>query len=54
MEQVFAYERTVTGIRILRCYGTGSQVSVPRELEGLPVTELAAYAFAEKMDGEPG
>ena len=54
MEQVFAYERTGTGIRILRCYGTGSQVSVPRELEGLPVTELAAYAFAEKMDGEPG
>lgn len=53
MEQDFAYERTEGGIRIVRCYGTGSQVVVPREIEGAPVTELSAYAFAEEMEGEP-
>lgn len=53
MEQDFAYERTEGGVRIVRCYGTGSQVVVPREIEGAPVTELSAYAFAEEMEGEP-
>ena len=53
MEQDFVYERTEGGIRIVRCYGTGSQVVVPREIEGVPVTELSAYAFAEEMEGEP-
>ena len=51
MEQDFAYERTEWGVRIVRCYGTGSQVVVPREIEGVPVTELSAYAFAEEMEG---
>lgn len=53
MEEEFAYEKMGDGIRILRCYGTGSQVVVPREIEGLPVRELSAYAFAAEMEGEP-
>ncbi len=53
MGQEFAYERTEKGIRILRCYGTSSRVVVPRDIDGMPVTEVAAYAFAEEMDGEP-
>ena len=52
-EQDFAYEKTEKGIRILRCYGVSSTVSVPGELEGLPVTELADYAFADGMENEP-
>ena len=45
--QSFAYEKGKDGVRILRCYGISGRVAVPRELEGLPVTELADYAFAE-------
>lgn len=52
-EQDFAYEKTEEGIRILRCYGVSGAVAVPEELEGLPVTELADYAFADRMEGEP-
>ena len=53
MEENFAYEKTDAGIRILRCYGTSSQVAVPSMLDGMPVTELSAYAFAESMEQEP-
>lgn len=52
-EQSFAYEKTGDGIRILRCYGVSSKVVIPKELKGLPVTELSAYAFAKEMEQEP-
>lgn len=52
-EQSFAFEKVDKGIRILRCYGASGRVVIPEELEGLAVTELADYAFAEEMDGEP-
>lgn len=52
-EQSFAYEKTKDGIRILRCYGVSSKVVIPNELEGLPVTELSAYAFAKEPEKEP-
>lgn len=51
--QKFAYEKTEQGIRILRCYGKSGSVEIPEEIEGQPVTELAAYAFAKEMDTEP-
>lgn len=53
MEQQFAYETTEHGIRILRCYGTSGCIRIPEQIEGQPVTELAAYAFAKEMDSEP-
>lgn len=52
-QQSFAYEKTEQGIRILRCYGTSSSVTIPEQIEGRPVIELAAYTFAENMDEEP-
>lgn len=52
-QQSFAYEETEQGIRILRCYGRSSSVTIPEQLEGRPVIELAAYTFAENMEKEP-
>lgn len=52
-QQKFAYEKTEHGIRILRCYGRSGSVEIPEQIEGQPVTELAAYAFARQMDDEP-
>lgn len=52
-QQEFAYETTEHGIRILRCYGKSSCIRIPEQIEGQPVTELAAYAFAKEMDSEP-
>ena len=52
--QSFAYENGKDGMRVLRCYGISGRVVVPRELEGLPVTELADYAFAESQEAELG
>lgn len=52
-QQKFAYEKTEHGIRILRCYGNSGCIEIPEEIEGQPVTELAAYAFAKDMDSEP-
>lgn len=52
-QQEFAYETTEHGIRILRCYGTSGCIRIPEQIEGQPVTELAAYAFAKEMDSEP-
>lgn len=52
-QQKFAYEKTEHGIRILRCYGNSGCVEIPGQIEGQPVTELAAYAFAKEIDSEP-
>lgn len=49
----YAYEKTDGGICILRCYGSSGSVVIPEELDGLPVTEISAYAFAEEMEEEP-
>lgn len=48
--EVFAYEKLEKGVKIWRCYSWDKQVEVPELLEGLPVTELAAYAFSRHMD----
>ena len=49
----FVYEKKEQGICILRCYAKESRVVVPEEIEGLPVTEIAPYAFAADMEKEP-
>ncbi len=50
MEQgYYAYEKTDSGICILRCYGSSGSVVIPEELDGLPVTEVSAYAFAADL-----
>lgn len=51
-QQYFLYEKTIQGIRILRCYGTSSSVEIPETIEGEPVTELASYAFAREPEQE--
>lgn len=51
--QEFSYQVVNDGICILRCYGENGRVEIPEQLEGLPVTELSDYAFAEKMEQEP-
>lgn len=51
--QSFAFEKVNDGIRILRCYGVSGRVTIPEALEGLPVTEVADYTFAEEMDWGP-
>ncbi|MEY8390377.1 leucine-rich repeat protein [Lachnospiraceae bacterium 45-W7] len=52
-KQSFAYEKKDKGICILRCYGVSGRVEIPETLEGVPVTEMSAYAFARSMEQEP-
>lgn len=52
-EGYFAYEVKDGEVRILRCYGSSGSVVIPEKLNGLPVTELSAYAFAQEMEMEP-
>lgn len=40
------YEITGEGIRIWRCFSYGTQIEIPEEIEGFPVTELAPYCFS--------
>ncbi len=53
VEQSFAYEIRENEICILRCFSSSAVVKIPQMLEGLPVTEISAYAFAEEMEDEP-
>ena len=39
-------------IEILRCYGTDGRITIPEEIDGKPVTSMAAYAFSAHKDGE--
>lgn len=52
-EEYFAYEVKNKEICILRCYGSSGSVVIPEVLDGYPVTELSAYAFAKEMEEEP-
>lgn len=49
----FVYEKKEQGICIVRCYAKESRVIIPDRIEGLPVTEIAPYAFAANMEEEP-
>ena len=44
----FHYEKTEAGgIRVLRVYGNSPAIEVPSRLEGIPITEVGAYCFAD-------
>ena len=45
-----AYERMEGGAVVWRCYDYGSEAEIPETVEGLPVAELAPYAFSAHMD----
>lgn len=49
----FVCQKKEQGICIIRCYGKESRVVIPKEIEGLPVVEVSAYAFAAQMEEEP-
>lgn len=48
--EVFAYELLDQGVRIWRCFSYDKQVEFPGELEGRPVTELAAYVCSAHLE----
>lgn len=55
MEQdaYFVYQKKEQGICIIRCYAKESRIVIPKEIENLPVVEIASYAFAAQMEEEP-
>ncbi|MCI8327347.1 MAG: leucine-rich repeat protein [Lachnospiraceae bacterium] len=52
-ESYFVYQKKEQGICIIRCYAKESRILIPDTIEGMPVTELAPYAFAAQMEEEP-
>lgn len=48
--QVFAYEKKGNSAVIRRCFSRDTKAVIPKRLEGLPVTELAPYAFSAHLD----
>ena len=48
--QAFAYERKGNSAVIRRCFSRDTKAVVPGMIDGLPVTELAPYAFSAHMD----
>ncbi len=46
----FLYEEQRDGAAILRCFLRDGTVEVPDQLDGVPVTSLAPYAFSAQMD----
>ena len=45
-----AYEIKKEEAVIWRCYDYGTEVELPEQIEGRPVTELAPYAFSAHME----
>lgn len=48
--QAFAYERKGNSAVIRRCFSRDTKATVPGMIDGIPVTELAPYAFSAHMD----
>lgn len=48
--QAFIYERKGNSAVIRRCFSRDTKAAVPEMLDGLPVTELAPYAFSAHLD----
>ncbi|MCD7832503.1 MAG: leucine-rich repeat domain-containing protein [Lachnospiraceae bacterium] len=48
--QLFAYEKRGDSAVILRCFSRDGSVRIPEKLDGLPVRELAPYAFSAHME----
>lgn len=50
MKKDFKYEIIENQVHILRCFVIGGGVVVPKEIGGIPVTEIAPYAFSAHSD----
>lgn len=48
MTYEFDWEWGAEGARLLRVYGMTAEAVLPGEIEGIPVTEIGAYCFAER------
>ncbi|MCD7813373.1 MAG: leucine-rich repeat domain-containing protein [Lachnospiraceae bacterium] len=48
--QLFAYEKKGDSAVILRCFSRDGSVRIPERMDGLPVRELAPYAFSAHME----
>ncbi|MCD8346877.1 MAG: leucine-rich repeat domain-containing protein [Lachnospiraceae bacterium] len=48
--QLYAYEKKGDSAVILRCFSRDGSVQIPGKLDGLPVRELAPYAFSAHME----
>lgn len=46
MKIIWKYQKSKKGIRILKAYGDVTNIRVPGEIEGIPVTEIGPYAFS--------
>lgn len=46
----FIYEIQDSSIKIWRCFSYGKEIQIPDNLSGLPVAELAPYAFSAHME----
>lgn len=46
------YRKVNNGIEIVRCFGLEPLVVLPVQIEGIPVTRVAAYAFSARKDEE--
>lgn len=46
----FEYEIKEERVCILACFSSGTTAEIPEEIEGYPVVEIAAYAFAENAE----
>lgn len=50
--QTFAYEKKGNSAVIRRCFSRDTKAVIPEEIDGLPVTEIGAYAFSAHLDEE--
>lgn len=48
--QIFAYEKKGNSAVIRRCFSRDTKVVIPEQIEGIPVTEIGAYAFSAHLD----
>lgn len=48
--QIFAYEKKGNSAVIRRCFSRDTKVVIPERIEGIPVTEIGAYAFSAHLD----
>lgn len=46
------YRKLKNGIEIVRCFGTEPYIVLPAQIEGLPVTRVAAYTFSARKGEE--
>ena len=50
LTQTFAYEKKGNSAVIRRCFSRDSKAVIPEAIDGLPVTEIGAYAFSAHLD----